>query len=98
RWPRDWSSDVCSSDLHVQAARALADEGLSVRAELGDARQLDIADESFDAVLLLGPLYHLTDRGDRVRALREAGRVAKPGCLVFRSEERRVGKECGARV
>ena len=86
RWLAEAGHQVLLVDLvprHVQAARALAEEGLSVRAELGDARQLDIADESFDAVLLLGPLYHLTDRGDRVRALREAGRVAKPGCLVF---------------
>jgi hypothetical protein len=29
-------------------------------------------------VLLLGPLYHLTERTDRLRALSEAGRVARP--------------------
>jgi len=29
-------------------------------------------------VLLLGPLYHLTERDDRIQAWREAGRVAKP--------------------
>jgi SAM-dependent methyltransferase len=32
--------------------------------------------------LLLGPLYHLPDRRDRVTALREAARVTAPGGLV----------------
>jgi SAM-dependent methyltransferase len=34
-------------------------------------------------VLLLGPLYHLTDRADRVRALEEAARLVRPGGPVF---------------
>jgi SAM-dependent methyltransferase len=33
-------------------------------------------------VLLLGPLYHLVERDDRVRALREAARVVRPGGVV----------------
>jgi hypothetical protein len=36
-----------------------------------------------DAVLLLGPLYHLPRRADRVQALREARRIARPGGAVF---------------
>ena len=34
-------------------------------------------------MLVLGPCYHLTDAADRVRALREARRVARPGAPVF---------------
>lgn len=48
---------------------------LGVTAEVGDARQLSQDDESFDIVLLLGPMYHLTDRSERKQALREARRV-----------------------
>ena len=33
-------------------------------------------------MLLLGPLYHLTDRADRLRAWREASRVTRPGGVV----------------
>lgn len=50
---------------------------------VGDARQLDWPDESVDAVLLLGPLYHLTEPTDRSAALREARRVLRPGGLVL---------------
>lgn len=46
---------------------------------LGDARQLALDDESFDAVLLMGPLYHLPEPQDRHRALNEAARILRPG-------------------
>jgi ubiquinone/menaquinone biosynthesis C-methylase UbiE len=68
---------VDASPLHVRQAQELAAGRFS--AEQGDARSLAAADESFDAVLLLGPLYHLTERDDRVLALREARRVLRPG-------------------
>ncbi|GAA2688768.1 class I SAM-dependent methyltransferase [Actinoplanes palleronii] len=62
--------------LHVKQAR----EGQPpIDAVVGDARELPEADGSQDATLLLGPLYHLQERGDRVRALREAIRVTRPG-------------------
>jgi SAM-dependent methyltransferase len=73
--------------LHVEqlAAAAVADEdaGPAIDSAVGDARSLDLADASVDAVLLLGPLYHLTRRADRIQALREAGRVVRPGGSVF---------------
>ncbi|MFG2441014.1 class I SAM-dependent methyltransferase [Streptomyces sp. NPDC048508] len=49
---------------------------------VGDARDLREPDHSFDAVQLLGPLYHLPDPADRRKALAEAHRVVKPGGLV----------------
>ena len=47
--------------------------------EVGDARALAAPDRSADLVLLLGPLYHLTEVEDRKQALREAARVLRPG-------------------
>lgn len=37
----------------------------------------------FDAVLLLGPLYHLLDLADRLTAVRQAHRVLRPGGYIF---------------
>ena len=51
----------------------------------GNALSLPQRDEVSDAVLLMGPLYHLTRRDDRLRALHEARRVLRPGGLVFAS-------------
>lgn len=68
-------------------AQARAQRGASGRAvascSVGDARALDRADGFADAVLLLGPLYHLPDAADRQTALREALRVLRPGGLLF---------------
>jgi SAM-dependent methyltransferase len=64
--------------LHVEQAVAAGVE----QARIGDARALDDEANTFDAVLLLGPLYHLPDRGDRLLALREATRVVKPSGVI----------------
>ncbi|WP_051167821.1 bifunctional 2-polyprenyl-6-hydroxyphenol methylase/3-demethylubiquinol 3-O-methyltransferase UbiG [Actinoplanes sp. N902-109] len=63
---------------HVAAAAGVR----GVTAELGDARELPVPDDSADAVLLLGPLYHLRERADRLTAWREALRVVRPGGVV----------------
>ena len=70
--------------LHLEQAReAAAAAGVTLaRIRLGDARRLEADSGSGDAVLLLGPLYHLVDRADRMLALREAGRVLKPGGVL----------------
>ena len=69
---------------HVEEASRGNDDGPApASACLGDARDLGHPDASFDAVLLLGPLYHLTERSDRLTALREAHRVVVPGGTVL---------------
>jgi ubiquinone/menaquinone biosynthesis C-methylase UbiE len=50
---------------------------------VGDARKIEQKDASSDGVLVLGPLYHLTERADRLKALREAHRVLRSGGRVF---------------
>jgi len=72
--------------LHVhQAQQASAEQSdfplTSIR--LGDARHLEFEDNIADAAFLFGPLYHLTEREDRVQALKEAYRILKPGGQVF---------------
>jgi ubiquinone/menaquinone biosynthesis C-methylase UbiE len=74
--------------LHVEQARAAASarplKSLA-SAEVGDARALPLRDMSADALLLLGPLYHLTEADERARALAESRRVCRPGGVVIAS-------------
>lgn len=71
-------------ERHVAAVTETARQqdlrGLTAR--LGDARDLADVPAGADAVLLLGPLYHLTDGADRVGALAEARRIVRPGGVV----------------
>jgi SAM-dependent methyltransferase len=88
-WLADCGYDVHLVDpilLHIEQARA--DSGARAgralaSAEVGDARALRLPDASADAVLLLGPLYHLPERADRLLALSEAGRVCRPGGVII---------------
>lgn len=67
-------------ELHIEQALAAA---MGVTAEVGDARALTQADDTVDVVLLLGPLYHIVDKADRLRTLNEARRVLRSGGLLF---------------
>jgi SAM-dependent methyltransferase len=72
--------------LHItqaEQAAALQPDRPLASTTVGDARRLPFPDASADAALLMGPLYHLTDRADRLAALREARRVLRPGGLAF---------------
>lgn len=66
---------------HVELAAGRAGGGASPAFDvrLGTAADLPAADAAVDAVVLLGPLYHLVDRADRLAALCEARRVLRPG-------------------
>ncbi|WP_415790165.1 class I SAM-dependent methyltransferase [Deinococcus saxicola] len=72
--------------LHVEQARTasqLQAETPLGSAAVGDARALPFETGSTDAVLLFGPLYHLIERKDRLKALSEARRVLKEGGVVL---------------
>lgn len=48
-------------------------------AEPADARSLPVPDCSCDVLMLMGPLYHLIDKEERLKALSEARRALRPG-------------------
>ena len=56
-----------------------------------DWRFGDIENEAFDAVLMMGPLYHLVYKEDRETALREAFNRLKPGGNIFSTFISRYG-------
>jgi S-adenosylmethionine-dependent methyltransferase len=72
----------------------VAGEGLekNVRFFVADARNLsDVKNDVFDAVLLMGPLYHLVLEEDRKMALKEAFNRVKSGGVIFSSFISRYG-------
>ncbi len=81
---------------HVERARELsrASKTPLVAVDVGDACGLAALDAGFDVVLLFGPLYHLTDRRDRVNALVEARRVLVPGGLLLSAHISRFASAC----
>jgi ubiquinone/menaquinone biosynthesis C-methylase UbiE len=76
--------DLSAGNLRLAGEKA-AEAGIKIaRYEHGSATDLSrFADGSFDAVLLMGPLYHLLDQENRVQALSEARRVLVPGGPLF---------------
>ena len=84
-----WGYDITLFDLSTGnlalAREKAAEAGVTVAGfELGTALDLSrFPAASFDAVLLMGPLYHLLEDAERRRALAEARRVLKPGGPLF---------------
>lgn len=69
---------------NIEVFRSNLPEGANIPVEQGNALDLSrFADESFDAVLLFGPLYHLYTKEDKLTALGEAKRVLKPEGHLF---------------
>src|SRR5207253_8628493 len=90
RWPRDWSSDVSSSDLVLlERFEELARGGEAV---VG-ARHHRLEHDRLELLVDLGPQRarrRLLAAVDRVDQLRQRAAVERE--LARRSEERRVGK------
>ncbi|MFQ5648399.1 MAG: class I SAM-dependent methyltransferase [bacterium] len=85
----DFSESLLEKCKQRLTSAALLDK---VRFLVADARDLSgIPKDAFDVVLLMGPLYHLISREDRVRALREAYERLKPGGLIFSALISRYG-------
>jgi SAM-dependent methyltransferase len=76
--------DLSAANIEV-CRRNLAVAGLEeqVRLVLADARDLGVVtDKGFDAILLMGPLYHLIEEADRKTALREASDRLRAGGIL----------------
>ena len=73
-------------DLHVEQAKEASGqqpEHPIASVSLGDARSLRFSSMSADVVLLLGPLYHLIEKSERLLALSEAYRVLRNGGVMI---------------
>jgi len=72
------------ADDNVAAFRKKLSPDLDIDLRQGNACDLsDFSDNSFDVVLLFGPLYHVSDSGERAKCISEARRVCKQGGVIF---------------
>ena len=72
------------ADANIAVFRAKMTEHDSIDLVQGNALDLGRYDsESFDVVLLFGPLYHLHDEADKLRCIEEAKRVCKKDGKIF---------------
>lgn len=72
------------ADANIAASRAKMMSPDEVELAQGNALDLSRYDsESFDVVLLFGPLYHLHEDADKLRCIEEAKRVCKPDGKIF---------------
>lgn len=56
---------------------------LNIKAAVNDATDLSMFnEEEYDAILCLGPIYHLLDEADRKKCISECLRVLKPGGIL----------------
>jgi SAM-dependent methyltransferase len=83
-----------SAGLLEENKRVITEAGLEkqVRFVLADARDLsEVTERDFDAVLLMGPLYHLVMEEDRKAALKEASDRLRNGGILFSAFISRFG-------
>ena len=72
------------ADANIAAFRAKMTDDDSIDLVQGNAMDLSRYDSnSFDIVLLFGPLYHLHEEADKLRCIEEAKRVCKPDGKIF---------------
>ena len=68
-------------DISAEMVRICKDRGLAVVE--GDIRQVPFSDAMFDHTMSVAVIHHLSDRSDRISAIRELVRITKPGGTVF---------------
>ncbi|MCL2527952.1 MAG: methyltransferase domain-containing protein [Defluviitaleaceae bacterium] len=75
--------DLSEGNTKFAAAQATC-EWLSIKTITGDARVADtLAANLYDHVLLMGPMYHLLEEADRVKAVTAALNLLKPGGVIY---------------
>lgn len=71
-------------DHNIEVFKSKLNDEDTVTVQQGNAMDLSAFDsQSFDAVLIFGPMYHLYNDEDKIKALQEAKRVTKADGYLF---------------
>lgn len=69
---------------NLEVLKSKLDGTESIQTLQGNALDLsDLPDNAYDLTMLLGPMYHLYTREDKIQAMTEAVRVTKPGGCIL---------------
>ena len=80
----DKGYDVTAVELVKHNLRVIEKKSNKVKTHLGNAINLAMfEDNTFDIVLLFGPMYHLCSEEEQIKALKEAKRVMKDDGILF---------------
>lgn len=79
----DLGHNVNAIDLVQKNVSQIKEKNLNIATKKGDALNLKFKDETFDVALLFGPVYHMFNHEDKLRAIGEAKRVVKNGGYVL---------------
>ena len=89
--------DVTAVELVKSNLDVLRSKHSPAKTWQGNALDLHfLEDNTFDLTLLFGPLYHLHEKAEKLKALSEAKRVSTP--LLFKSLNASKTAECSPRV
>jgi ubiquinone/menaquinone biosynthesis C-methylase UbiE len=74
--------ELIEHNIEVFKSKLMDNEHIDIKQ--GNALDLSVYDNnSFDAVLILGPMYHLYNEEDKVQVLKEAKRILKKDGYIF---------------
>ena len=76
--------DVTALELVSHNIEVFKKKNSNVKIHQGNALNLEMFEnDSFDVTLLFGPMYHLLDHNDKIKALKEAKRVTRNNGIIL---------------
>ena len=76
-------ADLSQGNIDFALEKA-KEQNLQIKAVCVDARNLEnLYSECYDHILLMGPMYHLLEKDDRIKAVGECMKLLKAGGVIF---------------
>lgn len=76
--------DISKTNIAMSEELSSSYPGVDLaKREVADARAIARPDGSADAILLMGPLYHIVNKAERILALKESFRLLKKSGVLF---------------